>query len=565
MVYFFFTLLFTYPSVHKLSDRVIGDGGDNYQFLAFQYLAKQQFDQGQLPFGWTNYWRYPVGFNFANSFDSPIFLTIGIVFYQLSSDPVVVYNLTVLTLLFFNALLSYFFFYEISRSQIAGFAGGLMYGFSFYSLARMGGHPNLILIGCFPFLLYALLIFLKRQGDSKAYILLTTAVALIYLSSLQHLLLLAGALLVYLPLTAVFFRKELLAYFNLVWKTKKKLIWLIAANSAVFLFFYYAKIFSFFDKSLVLPGAEIVSPQWQNFFLPNSYFRLVIAPFLNNTPLWIENAVFLGFMELLLFICFFTVKRGAHGLKPFLFLNALFFLILALGDARNPLLPMPYRFLFPFMPFRGIVESGRFYIFLYLTVVSGSVLYLAKVLPKISFSVLVIILLSVAFERLPVNFYLSSTLKNESFYTAVADSPSSAVLDLPLFPEWWHGNMYDMYSIYYHKPIVNGYIHWSGLTADTKILTDKMHRFECNLDPEFIAVQLTRDDLLFEKEQNRILLQDLLGYNIRTVVYHKDLGIGPKECLESVQRIDAFLHNSNIDFVLLYEDIDKAVYYLNEP
>src|SRR3989338_8910070 len=186
-LYLFLTLLFTYPSVHKLSDRVIGDGGDNYQFLAFQYLAKQQFDSGQLPFGWTNYWRYPVGFNFANSFDSPVFLIIGIIFYQLSNDPVVVYNLTVLMLLFFNALLSYFFFYEISRSEIAGFAGGLMYGFSFYSLARMGGHPNLILTACFPFLLYALLIFAKRKADCKAYLLLTLSVALIYLSSLQYL------------------------------------------------------------------------------------------------------------------------------------------------------------------------------------------------------------------------------------------------------------------------------------------------------------------------------------------------------------------------------------------
>ena len=60
----FLTVALTYPAAFSLTTKIIGDKGDNIQFLGFQYLGKLLFSQGSFPFGWTNYWRYPEGINF---------------------------------------------------------------------------------------------------------------------------------------------------------------------------------------------------------------------------------------------------------------------------------------------------------------------------------------------------------------------------------------------------------------------------------------------------------------------------------------------------------------------
>ena len=41
------TFTITYPSIFHLSDKLIGDGGDNYQNLAFQYIASQNIKNFQ--------------------------------------------------------------------------------------------------------------------------------------------------------------------------------------------------------------------------------------------------------------------------------------------------------------------------------------------------------------------------------------------------------------------------------------------------------------------------------------------------------------------------------------
>src|SRR3990167_7871149 len=132
IIFLFFTFLFTFPSLFNLSDKIIGDGGDSYQFLGFQYIAKLQVSQGKFPFGWTNYWRYPVGFDFSIGYDSTLFVLVGFVFYQFFGNPVVVYNLSVLMILFLNCILSYLFFAKITKREDLGLLGSIVYGFSFY-------------------------------------------------------------------------------------------------------------------------------------------------------------------------------------------------------------------------------------------------------------------------------------------------------------------------------------------------------------------------------------------------------------------------------------------------
>lgn len=271
LIFLFFTPLFTYPAVFHLSDKIIGDGGDSHQFLGFQYIAKMQFEQGVFPFGWTNYWRYPVGFNFSIGYDSTLFLLTGIIFYKIFENPVVVYNLSILTLLFLNGILSYPLFKKISGNESLGILGSLIYGFSFYSIARMGRHPNLVLTGCFPFFVYSLIILRERRGDKKSFAIFTFSVILVFLVSAQYLLILIGAIILSLPIFIIFYKDIALSYLSLFWERRKNIIYSLLTIIIVFLFFNIGRVNTLVSRTLILPPSSlmpIMPPPLLNFFLP---------------------------------------------------------------------------------------------------------------------------------------------------------------------------------------------------------------------------------------------------------------------------------------------------------
>src|SRR4051812_18134319 len=82
------TLFYLSPAILQLRTSVIGDGGDNYQFLGFQYLANRLIASGDFALGWTNYWRYPVGIDFQRSADSMLFVVLGLGLYRVTGNPV---------------------------------------------------------------------------------------------------------------------------------------------------------------------------------------------------------------------------------------------------------------------------------------------------------------------------------------------------------------------------------------------------------------------------------------------------------------------------------------------
>lgn len=53
-------LFVTFPSVLSMSTKIMGDTGDTYQFLRFSSVATI-FCRTNIPFGWTDFWRYPSG------------------------------------------------------------------------------------------------------------------------------------------------------------------------------------------------------------------------------------------------------------------------------------------------------------------------------------------------------------------------------------------------------------------------------------------------------------------------------------------------------------------------
>lgn len=550
--YALLTVVFTYPAVFHLSDKVIGDGGDNYQFLSFQYLATSQIQNGQFPFGWTNYWRYPVGFDFSTGYDSTLLLLTGLFLYPVFIDPVLVYNLSVLIFFILNCFFSYLFFQKMTKNTLLGFIGGVIYGFSFYNLARGGGHSNLLMTGFIPLLGFSLITLYERKGDLKSFTLLTFSFILVYLTSLQYLLLTVGAMLFFIPIFFACYKKEFLTFIMLLLKRKLFLILSITITALVFILFNFHRITALFTNNLILPSPDIVTVPLINYFLPNIYIKTLINVFANSTRQWIEYAVFLGFGELLFFLFFLFVND--KRIKIFIVLNILVFFLLSTGSLLYP-------YLFAFLPFRGIIEPGRFYIIFYLFFTLGILLFLQKIYSNKTFfySAVSVLSIFVFLERLPKTYYLSDNLYDKTFIKAVRTTNSTAVLDLPVFTEWWNGNRYDLYSIYYQKPIVNGYIQWSGNTEPTKTMLKKLSKFECSMDPNFKPFVLNNSDVLQEKQENKQIISELMNNGITTIVFHKNLSES-NGCKNAVKKIQILLDVAKA--IKLFENKEKTVYSL---
>jgi hypothetical protein len=156
------TILFTWPGILSLSSRYIGDGYDNYEYASYQSLAAQRITSGQFPFGFTNFWRYPVGFDFGRGFDSYLTVSTG-AFLKLFLGMPLSYNLTIYVLLILNGLFSYIFFRYLTGSKSLGLIGAIIYGFSFYALARGSSHPNLMFEGGIPLLFLAVIRLMKKE------------------------------------------------------------------------------------------------------------------------------------------------------------------------------------------------------------------------------------------------------------------------------------------------------------------------------------------------------------------------------------------------------------------
>ena len=163
--FLFFSLcvmIFTYPAIFHLTDMVIGDGGDNYEYLSYQYLAAQNLSQGETPLAYTDTFRYPVGFNFGAGSDARLFVLLGGILNPILGG-ILTHNFLLLLILSLNGFCAYLFFKELSKSNLLGLFGGLTYGYSYYVLAL--GEAGLICCKLIVFLYPASFsfLFLKRN------------------------------------------------------------------------------------------------------------------------------------------------------------------------------------------------------------------------------------------------------------------------------------------------------------------------------------------------------------------------------------------------------------------
>jgi len=519
----FFTVVLTLPSVFQLSSHLIGDGWDNYQQAGYQTLVAEGIQEEKQPFAHTTFWRYPVGFDFSRGFDSYLVVLSGGLLTILLGMPLA-YNLSVFLVMILNGVCSYFFFHKISHSRFLGVIGMLIFGFSFYALARGGSHLNLLFIGAIPLTALSLQRVIRYEAFTrKDLFLFALTAAAILLGSLQYLVMLSLGVVWVGIVYMVIYRQETRQLYQLLKQQLTVIIVFLASLLTAFILLFNAQLsaltngtFNFFLRPDVLTHA---TPSLTDFFLPNGYLSFLLFPLgksLSDSS--IEKVVFFGFIESLLFLLFFLTSYSKR-LKLFLFLSFLFPFLLSLGyGTYNNLFFLPYRFLKHYFPFSGIAESGRFFL-LSSFIMSIAVVLTLKRLPafKSRGYVLIILLLLLFLERVPKAYPLSDSLKAD-YTKIVRDLPSSAVLDLPVDP---HYGRYDLLSYYYQKPIVNGYFHWSadGEEAQSFLTNSTLSVFGCSLSDPILSSETEK---AFQPTLNLRLINLLRENNIRTLVVHKD-------------------------------------------
>ena len=515
-------LIWFAPALVVMGSRIVGDGGDNYQFLGFQFLAHRLWSDGAFPFGWTNYWRYPVGINFQSATDCTLLSVLGIALYPMLRDPVVVYNSTILILLLANALLAYAAFrtwFDEWRSAI----GALIYGLSFYSLAKVGGHVNLLSTAGFVMLLAAVCRLHRSGGAWPDWLRLGLACTYLAFSSLQYPLIVIGMAAVLAPFAFWLLPDESREFLRLLLRSKRRMVATLFGIVLLFSLFHGHKFVDVWNGTLLLPTDQLSYVSPINWVVPNTYVPTVLAMFPNRTASWIESSVFLGYVEMALLVAA-TFLAVSSRVGRFLLVATGVTFVLALGDPGVASRLWPYPYLFSFTPFRGVIEPARLYVVVYLGVTLLILYWLSRVRDR---RMLALVLLLLTLERLPWNVHLSQTFRDDALVAAVQKRPTSAVLDFPVYSSWWFGQRYDLYSVFYDRPIVNGYVHWSGDYPESRSVVDQFKEYRCNFQGD--GTSRTFDPVVAASNRARII-DWLGGNNVRTVVVHTDLFPSEEEC-----------------------------------
>ena len=316
----------------------------------------RHIQHGYFPFSHTNFWRYPNGFDFQRGFDFYLPILIGLSFRFALSIPLS-YNLTVLTLMTLNGLFSYLYFSRLSRSKLLGAVGAVMYGFSFYTIAKAGSHPNLLFVGGIPLLLYSLLrIYRSIIPSVKDYAILVGGILFIALGSVQYTILTSMMLTFYFIISYLLYPQETRFFFGKILGSYKNMIYPFLIGAAVIAVFYAPIITALLNGQIYVTNRDKTlfqeTPNILDFVLPNNYLHLYIAKIFNNpSNPSIERAVFMGFIEIGLFIAFFFSKISKK-LKKYIFSIFLIPLLLSFGYGRdNSFFLLPYHLLGHIFPF----------------------------------------------------------------------------------------------------------------------------------------------------------------------------------------------------------------------
>lgn len=531
----FLTLFFTFPGVINISSKLIGEGGDTYQYVGFQTLVTRKLENFEYPFSHTTFWRYPIGFDFSRGYDSFLSNLTGGFIGLVLGDPVVTYNLTILLSFFFNSVCGYLLFFRLSKSWMISLIGSVSFGFSFYNLARGSGHANLLLTGGFALLGYSIVRLWQNHENraikSSDFLWLGISLTIIGLSSAQYFILAGIVLAIGLIFGLMLFPQRIIGLTQTLFQNKKyvfrALIPVILMIWVVFIPIIQAVI----EGGFAWRTDGDYSPALINLFAPN--------PFLSTTfsqlgPIdWeardVEHVIFMGWAELIagalsIYILFKKGKNTQILLWSILLLAIISIFMLGTKNPETGII-LPYHWLISIYPFKAVSEPGRYVIVVNLLLLSIITLGLANIKSKEKQTKIVLILLFlVVFERISWGGYYQVTNLKAPFIDVVKKLPSDAVFNIPTYI-----SDHNFYAHLYDKPIVHGYMHWLGDTHSTRSFVNynnEIPRFLCDDRlSQSVEIQKYRNPKFISDQRNvnQSMINRFRANNIRTIVVHKDL------------------------------------------
>lgn len=161
------TVLFTWPLVLHMGDSVVGQYGDNLQFVwLIGWFQQSILNLHMLPFH-VPILNYPEGWDLARSEITPIQILMGLPISELSG-PVLAYNVVLLLTFFLSGLTAYAWIHKLTGSSWAGLIGGGAFAFSPFRLAHFrAGHLNVEGTMWFPLYFMALFDLVASERPSR--------------------------------------------------------------------------------------------------------------------------------------------------------------------------------------------------------------------------------------------------------------------------------------------------------------------------------------------------------------------------------------------------------------
>jgi len=566
LVHIFITILVTFPIIFHLRDKIIGDGGDNYEYYSYQLLTYINLRAGKLPFAHSDYLFYPNGFELS-LVDGQLVNFIGGVANFFISPPVV-YNLSILAIFILNGVTAYLFFVSIFNSWKYGLLASIIYGYSYQRLAFGAGFTNLLPVYGLLLAGYALVkVFKENDVSWKPFALFFIACLITALCSLQlFLIFLLGICMVFINFS-IFYKSNLKQFFS----SHNNLIKLTISGfvfTVVFVLLFRNFLILFINNNFIDRLDSVRITHASAYYLPNRKSPTLLSQLfvlleqntsvslLSKEETSIDRHVFFGFVEILLVLYYLFMPKKS---KLDLFMLCNFTVLFLVSQGKIPI--FPNWILYNNFPFKGIYETYRLFVLYYLFLtycVVKAASHLAKVTKK-EWTYWLLTLL-IILERVSINYYLSPNL-NYNYNSVVKSLPGETIMSMPLLK---NSAINNVLTIYNGKKNLDGYTHWASdsvARSDFIIFKNHLSRFLCDLD----AQEITPQTLSVDEHQrlNNEMLQRLTSNSVNYIVLNKNIYQDPK-CANVKEAGEILLSPESKNIVKIYEDNYAKIYKIQE-
>lgn len=438
----------------NLTQQLIGDGGDSYEYFGFMYLTKQNILEFKHPFADTDIFRYPDGFNYSFGFDGAFPNIVGAVLsfvFPLSLS----YNITILIILLCNIYLSAFCFRKIGLLagrpddllSLKSYLAGIMFGLCAYVMSRINGHLNLSFISGFACLGLAMSsvfwkIHTQQNLNSTDISFFPIAFLLLAIGSLEYLafaILLLPPLALYLILKRAIFWKELQGVFSN--KNERNTVILVSVGClAIFFYLFFGFIQALLNATIFFRSSIPAQFPGKNFLIDLITPKNYIVPLLQGKKLFdggIERSYFLGLSWFVLAVEYlFLQKKGFIG---GVFITLLLYILFLYSG---------------FLPF-PMIFTGRFSLLLILLMAIAFVVH-----PQFGWKTAAVVVCVMFLEQSFMSFHLTPPLAPA--LAALKNEKGAAIITIPIYPPQTFSDILPSIT---GKKVTGGYFHWTANTA----------------------------------------------------------------------------------------------------